>query len=138
MRTLQMLSFEETILAVKGTWANAMADAVIHCITKHCSHKEQPEEPAHLQVALGSKGASGKQQRIAGQERRDHHTSFQKDDKKQDQIGPYPILLDGVAEVRIEMQKEIDQMGHHIPLLPQTIRHINDYTGSLKALLSKQ
>src|SRR5262245_13484931 len=34
MRTLQMLPFEETILTVKGTWAKAVADAVVHCVTQ--------------------------------------------------------------------------------------------------------
>ena len=60
MRTVQMLAFEEAVLAVKGTRPNAITDAVVHRIAKYCRHEEQPEHPTHFQSTSRGKGASGK------------------------------------------------------------------------------
>src|SRR5574341_2573256 len=138
MRAVQMLALEETILAVEGPRADEVANAVVHRIAKHGGEPQEQKEPTNRQIPPGREGSSSKQERIARQERRDDHTGFQKDDHKEEAVYPYSILLDDDVEVRIEMQKKIDQMDHHIPLLPQTIWHINDHTGSPMTLLAKQ
>src|SRR5262245_36825798 len=115
MRAVQMLTLEETILAVKGPRADEVAKAVVHRIAKHGGEPQEQKEPANRQIPPGGEGSGRKQQRIARQERRDDHTGFQKHDHKEETIYPYPILLDDDVEVRVEMQKKIDQIGHLIP-----------------------
>src|SRR5262245_63976006 len=110
MSPLHMLPLEETALAVKGPRADEVANAVVHRIAQHGCKKQEQKEPTNHQIPPGAEGSCSKQQRIARQERGDDNSGFQKDDHKEDEVHPHPILLDDRIEVHIEMQKDIDQM----------------------------
>src|SRR5262249_42859217 len=108
LRALQMLAFAETILTLKGPRADEVAHAIVHRIAKHGGEPQEQKEPANRQIPPGREGSSSKQERIAGQERCDDHTGFQKDDHKEDAVYPHPVLLEHTIEDRVEMQQHFE------------------------------
>src|SRR5262245_59097663 len=112
MCPVQMLPLEEAVLAVKGSRADEVADAIVHRIAKHSCEPQEQKEPANRQIPPGAEGSCGKQQRIARQKWCNDNTGFQKDDHKEDEVHPYPILLDDSIEIHIEMQENINEVRH--------------------------
>ena len=55
-----------------------------------------------------------KEQRVARQERGDHEPGLAEDDQKQDQVGPGAVLRDQLAQVLVQVQKEIDDARQQI------------------------
>src|SRR5262249_20344232 len=47
MRAVKMLPLEETVLAVKGLWADEVANTVVHRIAQHGCQPQEQKEPTH-------------------------------------------------------------------------------------------
>ena len=79
-------------------------DFVVHGVPEH--RRTQQDQHAHgvAEVPRSGNGSRRKQQRIAGQKRRDHKAGLAKDHDKQEEIQHGPVFGDEREQVLIDMQ----------------------------------
>ncbi len=98
----------------EGSRTDQPPDAKIRLVAENCGcHQEQPK-PCRAQrsrLVHRRKRAQRKQERIAGQERRDHQTRLAEDDREQNRVDPNVVLSDELSEMAVKVQNEVDEMS---------------------------
>ena len=136
MRPVEIFFPEEArFLLVKDLGPDDLADPVVDGVADDRGRGQDEEKPSDLQVASGGECPGGKDQRISGKEGCHDQAGLAEDDNKENKIGPEAIRLDQIAQVRVQVDDEIDDLGQKFHA-GSLIRVKQDYT-DLKASVKK-
>jgi hypothetical protein len=112
VRAVEVLLLEKPDVPLECPRADRGADPVVHRVAQDRRNGEQQHHHPHIQVAERGERARREQQRVPRQERRDHQSRLAEHDEEQDQIRPGPVLGNDLAQVGVEVQKEVDELLH--------------------------
>ena len=115
MRAVEVLAVQEAdALLAEDLWADAVADRVVHRVSRDRRHAQQEEHQAQVERAARRERPHREQEGVSRQDRRHHQSCLAEDDQEQDQVGPHPIILDDGAEVAVEVQDDIDELAYQV------------------------
>lgn len=91
-----------------------MADRIVDRIAENRRHRQRQKQDVNIHRADGGQRTGREQQRIAGQERRDHQTGFAEHDQEQEDIQPATVLAGQLPEMLVDVEKEREEVGQEI------------------------
>jgi hypothetical protein len=94
------------------------ADRVVQAIAPDGRRQQQQDEPSEIHLARRAKRAADEKQRVARQERQNHEPRLAKDDEEKHRVHPRAILIDEIAEKRVDVQHQADEMKQRIQMHP--------------------
>jgi len=109
-----MLVEEAAVLPGPHPRPHVPADEVVGLVAQHGGQDEQPHRQRQAHQPHAAQGAHHEQQRVARQERHDHHARLDEDDQEQQRVHPGAIGLDESRQVLVDMQDEVDQEGDEV------------------------
>jgi hypothetical protein len=120
MGALEILGIEPARLPVlEQARAEEAPNRIIAGVSGYCGDGQKNHQQMYIDPAQRCERPGHEQQRISGQERRDHQPGFAEDDQEQDHIDPRPVVPDQRAEMAVEMQGKVknhEQQFHYEPV----------------------
>src|SRR5690606_34421666 len=110
----QGLAVEETVVLLKYRRPDGAPDGVIDGIAQDRRSQQDRTQQDGIQQARSAEGPGDEQQRVARQDRQDHQAGFAKDNQRQDQIGPGPVLRDPRAQRLVDVQDQMKEFRHGV------------------------
>ena len=118
VRLLQVLAVEQpvqaTALVVRREHfrPERAADAVVDGVADDRRGDERRRHDPGVEQSGAAQGARGEEQRIAGQDRRDHQAGFGEDNEEDDPVHPGAVGLGQRKEALVDLQDEIYRRMH--------------------------
>src|SRR5215467_1873613 len=93
-------------------WADDPSDGVVDGVSRERRSRKERDGERCVQRAGRAERARRKEQRVAGQERRDDESGFREDDREEQRIDPRPVGAHEIEKMRVEMEDEIERLAH--------------------------
>ena len=112
--TVQIRLLEDAGVGAEYLLPQVVADRVVDRVAENCRQRQRQKQHMHIHRTDGGQRTSREQQRVAGQERRDHQPGFAEHDQEQEGVQPATVLTGQFPKMLVDVEKEREQVSQEI------------------------